>query len=258
MSAADSTSLFNQIAHTAAMRPYVIAFFASWLILSLRHLGARATFTWLIAGYAIALASEATSIRTGFPYGWYFYQYEHLQNELLLFGVPVWDSLSYVFLSYAGFAFALTLLKNRVNFLPSSAKSHLALSLAGGTATTFLDILIDPVAHQGEKWFLGDIYYYPHPGWYFDVPLSNFAGWFLVSTAIIWTVLSLSPAPCKLWNLTPLRLGSAFYLAIGLFNTAIAFAIGDFFLGTVNFLYLIAIATALAWNYRLSKPPNGV
>jgi putative membrane protein len=48
-----------------------------------------------------------------------------------------------------------------------------------------LDIVIDPLAHLGKYWFLGDIYHYPNPGRYFDVPLSNFAGWFLVSLATL-------------------------------------------------------------------------
>ena len=46
---------------------------------------------------------------------------------------------------------------------------------------TILDIIIDPVTHLGARWFLGEIYYYPDPGFYFDVTLANFAGWFLVS-----------------------------------------------------------------------------
>jgi hypothetical protein len=43
-----------------------------------------------------------------------------------------------------------------------------------------------------ESWFLGRIFYYAEPGTYFGVPLSNFAGWFLVGWAIagdyLWAV----------------------------------------------------------------------
>lgn len=42
---------------------------------------------------------------------------------------------------------------------------------------TFSDVVIDPVALQDERWFLGNIYGYPQDGVYFGVPLANFAGW---------------------------------------------------------------------------------
>jgi putative membrane protein len=43
-----------------------------------------------------------------------------------------------------------------------------------------LDVVIDPVAVRGDRWFLGRIFYYPAGGVYFGVPLSNFAGWMIV------------------------------------------------------------------------------
>jgi putative membrane protein len=45
---------------------------------------------------------------------------------------------------------------------------------------TFIDIIIDPVALQGERWFLGRIYYYPEPGTLFGVPIANYIGWAIV------------------------------------------------------------------------------
>jgi putative membrane protein len=35
---------------------------------------------------------------------------------------------------------------------------------------TFSDVIIDPVALQGERWFLGKIYGYPHEVIYFGIP----------------------------------------------------------------------------------------
>ncbi len=55
----------------------------------------------------------------------------------------------------------------------------------------WLDVVIDPLAVRGDRWFLGRIFYYPEPGWYFGVPAANFAGWVVVGAAIAlgWTVL---------------------------------------------------------------------
>jgi len=46
---------------------------------------------------------------------------------------------------------------------------------------TFSDFIIDPVALQGERWFLGKIYGYPQEALCFGVPLGNFAGWAVVA-----------------------------------------------------------------------------
>lgn len=59
----------------------------------------------LIVGYSIALFSEYTSITKDFPikvFGEYYYIQEGLQNEILFFGVPIWDSVSFVFMCYSG------------------------------------------------------------------------------------------------------------------------------------------------------------
>ena len=48
-----------------------------------------------------------------------------------------------------------------------------------------LDVVIDPLAVRGERWFLGHVFYYPEGGVYFGVPLSNFVGWALVGWAIV-------------------------------------------------------------------------
>src|SRR5438445_13656511 len=43
-----------------------------------------------------------------------------------------------------------------------------------------LDVVIDPVALRGDRWFLGKIYYYPEPGVHFGVPIANYIGWGVV------------------------------------------------------------------------------
>jgi putative membrane protein len=48
-----------------------------------------------------------------------------------------------------------------------------------------MDLTIDPVALMGDRWFLGQIHGWPHGGEYFGVPLTNFAGWYLVTAVTI-------------------------------------------------------------------------
>lgn len=242
---------------TLIKRPYVFLFLAGFLFLSIRHLGLVKTLIWLVVGYVIAFASEYSSINNGFPYGEYHYIYENLQGELLLAGVPVWDSVSYSFMTYASFATAQYALP----------KARLwQLWLVGAALTTLLDIITDPVAKLGKHWFLGEIYYYAHDGWYFDVPFSNFAGWFLVAAVIIGVnfgvfklldsrfrgndtseLRRLKPAATtfSIHPNMPCWLHPLFYISICLFNTVIAFFIEAYLLATVNLLITTAITSGI-------------
>ena len=112
-----------------------------------------------------------------------------------------------------------------------------------------LDVIIDPVAHLGEQWFLGKIYYYANPGWYFDVPLSNFAGWFLVAATvifvneIIWKFFHMTHGSCH--TTKKLRLCVAFYTSIALFNIIVTFWIGAWVLGICSSVFLLVILALL-------------
>jgi len=161
---------------TIINRPYVLVFLISFLIIGISKIGFTRTLFYLFWGYLVAWISEALSIRYGFPYGQYFYIYENLKGEWLNWGVPVWDSASYTFLTFAGYGLAESIF---------GGKKKLKLVLWAALFVTLLDIVVDPLAHRGDEWFLGQIYYYAHPGYYFNVPLSNFIGWYIVAFIII-------------------------------------------------------------------------
>ena len=211
-----------QLLTTLQHRPYVFAFLVAFLAIGILNRGLTRTLLLLVIGYTIAFLSEFSSIRNGFPYGLYHYVYENLRGELLLGGVPVWDSLSYAFIAYAS--------------LETAAFFRLRHPiLVAAILMTLLDVIIDPLAVRGNRWFLGRIFFYPEPGLYFGVPLTNFFGWFLVALAIF----SLYRLAEIRFNLPPppLRapwLGAAFYASIALFNLAITFWIGEWVLGAVG------------------------
>ena len=95
--------------------------------------------------------------------------------------------MSFTFLLFASYSLALWLLLPAEPGSPDSVRRLLArVSLSwpviGLTCALFtlIDVVIDPVALRGDRWFLGQIYGYPDPGVYFGVPLANFGGWFVV------------------------------------------------------------------------------
>ncbi|MFH1356074.1 MAG: carotenoid biosynthesis protein [bacterium] len=178
---------------TIIKRPYVVLFLLSYIIIATRVVNWRWMLLFLFSGYTIAFLSEYLSINYGFPYGWYFYKYENLQGEWLNNGVPVWDSVSYVFMCFAGLYLAYYTLRLASSPSTSSGsndvyrlacENRFILVLLSALFVTILDIIIDPISHMGKRWFLGEIYYYPDPGFYFDITMANFAGWFLVSALI--------------------------------------------------------------------------
>ena len=184
---------------TFTMRPYVFAFFAAFLLAAVPHIGWRRTLAFTGIGYLISFASEVSSINTGFPYGWYYYIDKTSAKELWIAGVPFFDSISYVFLCYCSYATAIFILSplktRRWQLVPLETrairKSFAALFL-GSLLQAYLDIIIDPVSLQGNRWFLGQIYGYREQGHHFGVPLSNYLGWWLVSAAMIFALQRLA------------------------------------------------------------------
>ena len=239
---------------TIALRPYVFAFLGAYLVLATLHLGAGRALAFLVLGYLISWLAELGAISFGFPFGEYLYIPATLDRELWVAGVPLMDSLSYVFLAYASYCLALTALgrgrwEGRAFHLQEDAdllNSRRTL-LLGAVLMVTLDIVIDPLALRGYRWFLGQIYGYPEGGVYFGITLSNFAGWFLVALILIRVLqyLATGPPPSRFWDWGRRRFPSQALLGVGLylgvlgFNLAMTFLIGETTLGWVGvFIYL--------------------
>lgn len=186
------TDLLHIAAGTVVMRPYVFAFFTCYLLSAVLHLGWKKTAWFTVAGYLIAFVSEYSSINSGFPYGWYYYVDTTRGEELWVAGVPFFDSLSYVFLTYCSYATALLVLApakrvkgDLVLLETGQLRRSFSVLLLASVFQVFLDIIIDPVALQGDRWFLGRIYGYREAGIHFGVPISNYLGWWLVSALLV-------------------------------------------------------------------------
>ena len=226
---------------TMVLRPYVFLFLLSFLFASTVQFGFHRTICFLISGYFIAFASEFLSTRFGFPYGLYYYISEPTKDkELWILGVPFMDSLSYVFLAFFSYSFAIYLLspiffqKGRIEVVDTKKIRHSpSVLILASFLMVWLDILIDPVANQGDKWFLGKIYEYQTKGYYYGVPLSNFLGWLLVAFLII---SSYQRIDILLEKTAPLR-GRPALPAKGLYGVIFYFGVCAF-ITTVAWVYL--------------------
>jgi putative membrane protein len=260
---------------TFTMRPYVFAFFAAFLLACVPHVGWRRTLSFTAAGYLIAFTSEWLSINTGFPYGWYYYIDTTSSRELWVAGVPFFDSLSYVFLAYCSYTTALFILSplkawrwNVATLETRRIRRSVSALILGSFLQTFLDIVIDPVALQGRRWFLGQIYGYRDQGIHFGVPLSNYGGWLLTSLFLVGAfqlidARRIDDAPKGICNL-PFRslLGPLLYLSVLLFNWGVTLWIGESFMALEGILMytlpiLLTVMLALRRVNRYSKDEFG-
>jgi putative membrane protein len=243
---------------TISMRPYVFAFLVAYLVAAVMHLGWRTTIWFTIIGYLISFSSEVCSINTGFPYGWYYYIDATKDRELWIAGVPFFDSLSYVFLAYCSYATALLVVSpikawrwDLVALETRSIRMSLSVLLLGSLFPVFLDIIIDPVALQGKRWFLGQIYGYNEPGCHFGVPLSNYFGWWVVSGLMV-LALQLIEALSELGREKPAGVanvpfrslfGPILFLSVIVFNITVTLLIGERLMAATGiFIFTLPIA----------------
>ncbi len=261
---------------TLLLRPYVFAFLAAFLLLAVPAWGWRRAALYTIMGYTLAWAAEYSSIHNGFPFGFYRYlSAPTLDREVWVAGVPGMDSLSFVFLTFAGLQTA-RLLQARlargplgrwdVRWAWPGEPVHWLTWLLGSLLTMGLDLVIDPVALRGGRWFLGQIYDYPHGGLYFGVPLSNFAGWALLSAVITGLFLLLdrwlSPRWGR-WRSYPADAlgGAVLFGGVLAFNLAVTFTIGEAALALAGLgwtiLMLAPLLSTLRRSLRLLVPKWG-
>jgi uncharacterized membrane protein len=227
---------------TLLLRPYVFLFLMAYLVVAVRDLGPRRTLIFTAWVWPVAFLAEFSSTRTGFPFGLYHYTGSTRGQELFVSDVPFFDSLSFVFLAYAAWSLARVVAK-RAGRVPTA--------VVAGALMMLLDVVIDPLAVRGDRWFLGRIFWYADPGHYFGVPLSNFAGWWLVGTAGVGGFLALT---ARAGGAIPGRpaLGIGLYYGVLSFNFAMTAWIGEWSLLLAG-LVIHAILAVLLFRASFSS-----
>lgn len=241
---------------TVLFRPYVFVFLAAFLFAAIRLIGWSRTWCFWVISWTTAFLCEFSSTRTGIPFGWYHYNGSTVGRELYVSNVPFMDSISFSFLLYAAYCVALCFLLPR-DAARVAGPRLLPLRFDGSARTSWktlmltvllfagIDMVIDPLALRGDQWFLGKIYYYPHPGIHFGVPIANYVGWAVVgviSLAMYFPLdRRLTPPPHMDGEVTTRRLllGVSLYYGVLAFNLAVTFWIGEWLLGMSGLLMFL-------------------
>jgi putative membrane protein len=231
-----------------SLRPYVFLFLAAFLVAGARDLGLPRTLGFGASVWPIAWAAEFSSTRIGVPFGLYRYTGLTRGQELYIADVPFFDSLSFTFLTYAAYCLARRVL---AGWSPPAP----AIPVLTGFLMMMLDVVIDPVAVRGERWFLGRIFDYVSDGVYFGVPLSNFAGWWLVGTTAVAVYAWGGGRPDPPGG-GRVGAGIALYYAVLGFNLAVTVWIGEWRLLAVGLALHTMLALALAVVVRKAPARN--
>ena len=269
------THFFELLISTIAYRPYVFIFFACYLILAITHIGWKRTALFTALAYTIAFLCEWSSAvaATGFPFGLYYYIDRSSQRELWVAGVPFMDSLSFTFLSYVSWELATVLLGSlKANWRDVQVMNSVDVRKRWSTAMLaaflmmYLDIIIDPVALRGDRWFLGKIYYYPNGGSYFGITLANFLGWYFVCFVILRLFVALESVAFAKGSSFMDGVRSYRYKALGPvglyfgvlgFNLFMTFWIGERELGVVGVIIILPLIVMIALAFgRVQSAPG--
>lgn len=244
--------VFDLFIKTIILRPYVFIFLAAFLFSAVNLIGWARTWRFWLISWATAFVCEFSSTRNGIPFGWYFYNGSTVGQELYFFNVPFMDSISFSFLLFASYCVALGLLLPFDSFpriesgplkqvrFDVEARASWAVYVLTAFLFAFIDMVIDPVALRGDRWFLGKIYYYPDPGRHFGVPIANYVGWAVVGLISLAGYFALDR---RLPPLSPprsitqrLMLGAGLYYGVLAFNLGVTFWIGEPVMGMSGLL----------------------
>lgn len=172
----------EEILGTLVGRWYVTLFGVAFVVLASRHLGWRRMGIYAVSATVVGVLAENGSVHWGVPYTKYAFAEELRGHELFVGDVPLMVSLSYTFMAY--FAFAAARLVVGGPYRTRSAMPVLEYVAAVMLAVWAVWVL-DPVSRLGEHFFLGDLFAYAGPGFWFGLPLGSQLGFTLTMGLLV-------------------------------------------------------------------------
>jgi len=218
--------MVHELVGTVFGRWYVTAFGVAFAVLSVRHIGWRRTAIYAAIAIAIGVAAENASVHVGVPYTRYAFDRSLRGDEVFVGDVPLMVSLSYTFMAY--FAFAGARLVVAGPYRTRSSMPVLEYAVAVMLAVWALWI-VDPISRLGAHFFLGTLFRYDGPGFWFGLPLGSQIGFAATSAVLVGVLTFLArdeqPAAVERLRRHP-RLGAiGSYAGQVLFMTGAAFVV---------------------------------
>jgi putative membrane protein len=177
--------VIDELVGTVIGRWYVTLFGLTFLWRASRQLGWRKTGIYVGVALVVGGLAENGSVHLGIPYTRYAFNDSLRGEELFLGDVPLMVPLSYTFMAY--FAFASGRMIASGPWRTRAPKVWHELAVAWMLAVWALWVL-DPVSRLGDRFYLGEVFQYDGPGFWFGLPLGSQLG-FALTAAILLIVL---------------------------------------------------------------------
>jgi uncharacterized membrane protein len=218
--------MVDEIAGTVVGRWYVTLFGLAFVLSAVRQMGWRRTAIYTGVALAVGVAAENGSVHWGVPYTRYAFDAELRGDELWVGDVPLMVSLSYAFMAYFSTGGARLMVSG-----PHRTRSPMPVLeyLTAVMLAVWALWLIDPVSRLGAHFFLGQLFAYDGPGFWFGLPLGSQLGFALTAAILVGvlTWLERNEAPREISDIRahPGLAPLGCYLGQVLFMTGIAFVV---------------------------------
>ena len=146
-----------------------------------RHLGWRRTLAYSVGAVALGALAENGSVHLGFPYTRYAFNPDLRGDEIFIGDVPLMVPMSYTFMAYFAFAAGRMLASGPRRL--RAPRPWMEWLLAWVLAVWALWVL-DPISRLGEHFYLGRLFEYEGPGFWFGLPTGSQIG-FAATAAVL-------------------------------------------------------------------------
>jgi uncharacterized membrane protein len=172
----------DEVIGTVFGRWYVTLFGLTFLYCAVRQLGWRKTLTYFGVSLVVGLLFENGSVKYGFPYTHYRFNEALRGDEIFVGDVPLMVAMSYSFMGYFAFAMGRLLASG-----PRRTRGRWPLAEWGlGVLLAVWALwILDPVSRLGHEFYLGRLFAYDGPGFWFGLPLGSQLGFGLTSVILV-------------------------------------------------------------------------
>ena len=172
----------HALAGTLFHRWYVTLFGLAFLFFAVRHLGWRKTLTYGVLAFGVGALFENLSVHFGFPYTTYSFNAALRGKELWIGDVPLFVPLSYTFMGYFAFAAGRLLASGPWH---TRAPYWWMEFLLGWMLAVWALWVVDPGSRLGDQFYLGEVFHYRGPGFWFGLPLGSQVGFGLTALILL-------------------------------------------------------------------------
>ena len=175
----------RELVGTVIGRWYVTIFGLVFAWCAVRELGWRRTLAYVVVAVGVGALAENGSVHLGLPYTRYEFNSNLRGDEIFIGDVPLMVPLSYTFMAY--FAFAAGRMLASGPWRTRAPRPWHELLMAWVLAVWALWVL-DPVSRLGDEFYLGELFAYEGPGFWFGLPLGSQVG-FAATAAVLLALL---------------------------------------------------------------------